>query len=42
MGGNNVLSEGIALYKKGDYAASLAFFLSIPDGSKVDDMELSY
>ena len=42
MGGNNVLSEGIALYKKGDYTSSLAFFLGVPDDSKADDMELSY
>ncbi len=42
MGGNNVLSEGIALYAKGDYSGALAFFLSLPDGVKADDMELSY
>ena len=42
MGGNNVLSEGIALYKNGDYAQALAFFLGLPEGSKADDMELSY
>ena len=40
--GGNILSEGVDLYKNGDYSGALAFFLSLPDGSKVDDMELSY
>ena len=39
---NDTLAEGIALYKKADYAASLAFFLSLPDDTGIDNSELAY
>ncbi|MDE6349986.1 MAG: tetratricopeptide repeat protein [Treponemataceae bacterium] len=39
---NDTLAEGIALYKKADYAASLAFFLSLPDDTGIDNGELAY
>ncbi len=42
MAENSTLKDGISMYKKGDYSGSLAFFLSLPDGSGVDAMELSY
>ena len=39
---NDTLSEGISLYKKADYAASLAFFLSLPDDTDADNVDLAY
>lgn len=42
MAENSILKDGISMYKKGDYSGSLAFFLSLPDVSGVDAMELSY
>lgn len=39
---NNILSEGIQLYKNGDYSQSLAFFLSLPADVAVDKMEVAY
>lgn len=39
---NNILSEGIQLYKDGDYSQSLAFFLSLPTDVAVDKMEVAY
>ncbi|MBD5427429.1 MAG: tetratricopeptide repeat protein [Treponema sp.] len=39
---NDTLAEGIALYKKADYAAALAFFLSLPDDTGIDNSELAY
>ncbi len=47
MGGNkkietNVLTDGIKLYKKKDYAKALAFFLSLPTDISVDKIEVAY
>ena len=42
MADNNILKRGINLYKKGDYNASLAFFLSLPDDSELNSVELAY
>lgn len=46
MGGNiqetNVLLDGIKLYNKKDYAASLAFFLALPTDITVDKIEVAY
>lgn len=39
---NDVLSEGIELYRRGDFLASLSFFLTLPDDSDADAIELSY
>lgn len=42
MAENNILKDGIDLFKKGDYSGSLAFFLSLPEDSGIDGIELSY
>lgn len=42
MAENNVLKEGISLYKKHDYANALAFFLSLPEDSVSDNIEVAY
>ncbi|MBR4600157.1 MAG: tetratricopeptide repeat protein, partial [Treponema sp.] len=42
MADNNILKRGITLYKKGDYNSSLAFFLSLPDDSELNSVELAY
>ncbi len=42
MAGKSILADGINLYKKGDYAGSLAFFLALPEDSPVDNIELAY
>lgn len=46
MGGNNqeltLLSEGVSLYKKQDYAGALAFFLSLPADIAIDKIEVAY
>ncbi|MBQ7157926.1 MAG: tetratricopeptide repeat protein [Treponema sp.] len=39
---HDILAEGIGLYKHGDYPASLAFFLSLPEDSDADTNELAY
>lgn len=36
------LSEGIELYDKKDYAGALTFFISLPDDSDIDNIELAY
>ena len=38
----DVLSEGISLYKRGDFLASISFFLGLPDDSGADTIELAY
>lgn len=42
MADNNILKRGINLYNKGDYNSSLAFFLSLPDDSDLNSVELAY
>lgn len=42
MAENSILKDGIEKFKKGDYADSLAFFLSLPENVEADEMELSY
>ncbi len=42
MADKNILDEGILLYNKGNYTAALTFFLSLPEDSGVDSLELSY
>lgn len=42
MAENNILNDGISMYKKGDYSGALAFFLSLPDAEEADASELSY
>ncbi len=39
---NSPLAEGISLYKKGDFTGALTFFISLPDDSKIDNIELAY
>ncbi len=36
------LTEGISLYKKGDFTGALTFFISLPDDSQIDNIELAY
>ena len=36
------LFEGISLYKKGDYTSALTFFISLPENSGIDNIELAY
>ena len=42
MSDKNVLSEGIALYSQKSYKDALAFFLSLPEDSRADNIELAY
>ena len=42
MAEKNILSEGISLYKKRDYTSALTFFISLPDNSEIDNLELAY
>ncbi len=42
MSENNILKDGIQLYKDGEYSKSLAFFLSLPSDASVDKMEVAY
>ncbi|MBQ8013011.1 MAG: tetratricopeptide repeat protein [Treponema sp.] len=36
------LGRGISLYKKNDFNGALAFFLSLPDDSELDTIDLAY
>ena len=36
------LAEGVALYRKGEYADALAFFLALPEDPEGDNIELAY
>ncbi|MGI5057692.1 tetratricopeptide repeat protein [Treponema pectinovorum] len=38
----SILSEGIELYNKGDYTSALTFFISLPENSNCDNIELAY
>lgn len=38
----NILSHGIELYKQKKYTESLTFFLSLPENSGADNLEISY
>ena len=38
----NILSKGVELYANKDYAASLAFFLSLPSDALADKNEIAY
>ena len=42
MADNTILDEGISLYKNADYNGALAFFLSLPDDSEVNNIEMAY
>lgn len=42
MQNNNVLSEGISLYSKKEYANALAFFLALPSDSGADKIDVAY
>ena len=42
MAENNILKDGIQLYRDGDYSKALAFFLSLPSDVSVDKMEVAY
>ena len=42
MAEKSVLSEGITLYQKKDYAGALTYFISLPEDSDVDNIELAY
>lgn len=42
MAEENVLKEGISLYNRGNYSGALTFFLSLPDDSNVDSIEVAY
>ena len=36
------LAEGIKLYKRNDFTNALAFFISLPENSDIDNIELAY
>ncbi len=42
MAENNLLKDGINLYKHGKYAEALTYLLSLPDNSGIDTVELAY
>ncbi|MBQ9624194.1 MAG: tetratricopeptide repeat protein [Treponema sp.] len=42
MADKNILNEGISMYHKGDFNGALAFFLSLPEDSEIDNIELAY
>src|SRR5574344_2502466 len=42
MADNNSLQEGISLYSRGNYSSALTFFLSLPQDSAADPIELAY
>ncbi|MBQ9909213.1 MAG: tetratricopeptide repeat protein [Treponema sp.] len=42
MADNNILKDGIAMYNNGDYNGALAFFLSLPEDSEINNIELAY
>ena len=42
MQDNNILTEGVALYSRKDYASALAFFLSLPSSAEADKAEIAY
>jgi len=42
MAEENVLSEGIALYRRRSYNEALTFFLSLPENINADSIELAY
>ncbi|MBP5284169.1 MAG: tetratricopeptide repeat protein [Treponema sp.] len=37
-----ILSEGISLYRHGDYSGAITYFLSLPDDAETDNIELAY
>ena len=42
MADKTILREGVSLYQSGDYNGALAFFLSLPEESEVDKIDLAY
>ena len=42
MAEKNILQEGISLYNKGNYSSALAFFLSLPQDSNANPIDLAY
>ena len=42
MTDSNALTEGISLYKRNDFNGALTFFLSLPEDSDIDNIELAY
>lgn len=42
MADKNILQEGIVLYQKNDYNGALSFFLSLPEDSEINSIELAY
>ena len=42
MADKNILNVGISMYQKGDFNGALAFFLSLPEDSEIDNIELAY
>lgn len=42
MADKGVLETGISMYKKADYNGALAFFLSLPEDSEINNIELAY
>lgn len=38
----SILKEGVLLYKSGDYANALAYFISLPDDCGADPIDLAY
>lgn len=42
MAKKTILSEGIDFYRKGDFNSALTYFLSLPEDSEIDNIELAY
>ena len=42
MSDKNILIEGVAMYNRRDYGGALTFFLSLPEESVTDNIELAY
>ncbi|MBQ1662327.1 MAG: tetratricopeptide repeat protein, partial [Treponema sp.] len=38
----DILEEGINLYKRRDYTGALSFFMSVPEGSGADPLDVAY
>lgn len=39
---DSLIKEGVSLYNRGEYTAALTYFLSLPDDSNIDSVDLAY
>lgn len=42
MANNDILQSGISMYKNADYNGALTYFLSLPEDSEINSIELAY